>query len=151
MNHSPNDLWFFVLMSLFGVIGLIVLSFGHPSEYSLMPRCPFYLLTGWYCPGCGSLRAAHYLLHGHILTSFRYNPLFLPIMICVLFLCGKRVYELWNHTIVPFRYELWFYKIILLVFIAFFIIRNIPIASLEWLRPPEPIHQPGLKCSTFCE
>ena len=33
---------------------------------SLFPPCPFHLLTGWYCPGCGGLRMTHDLLHGDI-------------------------------------------------------------------------------------
>ena len=38
-------------------------------------QCPFYALTGLYCPGCGSGRAAYALLHGHLAASFRYQPL----------------------------------------------------------------------------
>ena len=37
--------------------------------------CPFYELTGLYCPGCGSGRAALALLHGHILEAVGHNAL----------------------------------------------------------------------------
>ena len=30
------------------------------------PGCPFRLLTGWNCPGCGGLRMTHDLLHGDL-------------------------------------------------------------------------------------
>ncbi|CAN5437817.1 DUF2752 domain-containing protein [soil metagenome] len=33
-------------------------------EGSLFPPCPFKLLTGWNCPGCGGLRMTHDLLNG---------------------------------------------------------------------------------------
>lgn len=33
---------------------------------SLFPPCPFHLLTGWYCPGCGGLRMTHDLLHADL-------------------------------------------------------------------------------------
>ena len=33
-------------------------------EGSLFPPCPFKMLTGWNCPGCGGLRMTHDLLHG---------------------------------------------------------------------------------------
>ncbi len=36
------------------------------------------MLTGLLCPGCGSQRAIHQLLHGHLAASFQYNQLFLP-------------------------------------------------------------------------
>jgi hypothetical protein len=30
---------------------------------AILPACPFKLLTGWNCPGCGGLRMTHDLLH----------------------------------------------------------------------------------------
>ena len=38
-------------------------------------QCPFYALTGLYCPGCGSGRAVYALLHGRLAASFRCQPL----------------------------------------------------------------------------
>ncbi len=46
-----------------------------PAASALFPPCPVRLLTGWLCPGCGSLRAAHQLLHGHWAAAFGLNPL----------------------------------------------------------------------------
>lgn len=40
-----------------------------------IPICSFYLVTGFRCPGCGGLRAAHALLHGDIAGAWKYNPL----------------------------------------------------------------------------
>lgn len=42
---------------------------------SLGLQCPFYALTGLYCPGCGSGRAVYALLHGRLAASFRSQPL----------------------------------------------------------------------------
>ena len=33
------------------------------------------MLTGYECPGCGSQRAIHALLHGDIIKAWDYNPL----------------------------------------------------------------------------
>jgi Protein of unknown function (DUF2752) len=33
------------------------------------PVCPFRLLTGWNCPGCGGLRMTHDLLHGDVAAA----------------------------------------------------------------------------------
>lgn len=46
-----------------------------PSERPLFPRCPFLLATGLECPGCGSQRAIHGLLHLDFKAAFRYNAL----------------------------------------------------------------------------
>ena len=40
---------------------------------SLFPPCPFRLLTGWYCPGCGGLRMTHDLLHGDLPAAVNDN------------------------------------------------------------------------------
>lgn len=56
----------------------------NPAENALFPKCPFLLITGYQCPGCGSQRALHSLLHGEITHAFRYNALLiisLPIVI----------------------------------------------------------------------
>lgn len=58
-----------------GIIGLIFLYAFNPSASNFYPPCPFHALTGLHCPGCGSLRALHQLLHGHVFTAFGLNPL----------------------------------------------------------------------------
>lgn len=46
-----------------------------PGEIRLFPRCPFLMLTGLKCPGCGSQRAIHALLGGDITTAWRNNAM----------------------------------------------------------------------------
>jgi hypothetical protein len=46
-----------------------------PATTWWFPSCPFHALTGWLCPLCGSLRAAHALMQGAPLTAIAYNPL----------------------------------------------------------------------------
>ena len=45
-----------------------------PATTAWFPSCPFRALTGWLCPLCGSLRAVHALVHGHIVDAFLLNP-----------------------------------------------------------------------------
>lgn len=40
---------------------------------ALFPACPFRLLTGWYCPGCGGLRMTHDLLHADLAAAVTDN------------------------------------------------------------------------------
>jgi hypothetical protein len=42
-----------------------------PGHY---PTCPSLWLTGWYCPGCGSLRAGHDLTHLDLAGAWAMNP-----------------------------------------------------------------------------
>jgi hypothetical protein len=44
-----------------------------PNQRGHYPTCPFLLLTGLYCPGCGSLRMTHALAHGHLGEAVGHN------------------------------------------------------------------------------
>lgn len=57
-------------------IGLIGLYFTFsPQKELFFPHCPFLQFTGWQCPGCGSQRAIHCLLHFNLAEAFKYNQL----------------------------------------------------------------------------
>ncbi len=60
-----------------GAAAVLALLYGgfDPEQFAFFPKCPFYALTGWECPGCGSQRALHALLHGHPGEAFGHNPL----------------------------------------------------------------------------
>ncbi len=62
--------------------------FFDPSGSALFPKCPFLQLTGYQCPGCGSQRAVHALLHGDIAAAWRFNAAmvaFVPVIAVMLF------------------------------------------------------------------
>ena len=72
-----------VLLSLAVLSSVAVLFFFNPSQSSFYPACLFYQTTGLLCPGCGSLRALHQLLHGNLAAAFHFNALLissLPIL-----------------------------------------------------------------------
>lgn len=56
------------------VIGSTVLFWRDPTAPGFYPPCPFHRLTGLHCPGCGSTRACHALLHGQLRQALAYNP-----------------------------------------------------------------------------
>jgi hypothetical protein len=57
--------------------GSVYLYVFEPGKTGFFPPCLFRALTGLTCPGCGSTRAMHQILHGHFETAFMLNPLFL--------------------------------------------------------------------------
>ena len=69
------------LIIILAVAALLVFGFIYyaldPSQSSVFPRCTFLTLTGYKCPGCGSQRAIHALMHGDIAGAFRFNALLL--------------------------------------------------------------------------
>jgi uncharacterized protein DUF2752 len=54
-----------------------------PSEPGMYPRCPFRVVTGLDCPGCGSLRAMHDLAHADLLGAVDHNALLVVVLMLV--------------------------------------------------------------------
>ena len=71
MRRSLIIVLIVVVLLLFGFIYYAV----DPSASTIFPQCTFLKLTGYKCPGCGSQRAFHALLHGDIGAAFRYNAM----------------------------------------------------------------------------
>ncbi len=137
-QNSSTDWPFFLAMTILCGIGLIFLAFIHPSSSAFIPKCPFLLATGLYCPGCGSMRATHYLLQGDWAASFRHHPLLIPVLVALLYLYVKRLWEVCSRKMILLRGELPFFVALLAVIVLFFVLRNIPLDSLDWTRPPCP-------------
>ena len=67
-----------------GLAGAALLYRFPPQEYSFYPRCPFYAVTGHFCPGCGATRAIAELLHGHVAAALHFNAavtLLMPVLL----------------------------------------------------------------------
>ena|SRR5215213_3375448 len=65
--------------------GAIYLFVFEPGKSGFFPICLFRFFTGLICPGCGSTRALHQILHGHFLAAFKLNPLLLVSIPFLLF------------------------------------------------------------------
>lgn len=64
-----------------------------PLSSPFMPQCAFRHFTGLSCPGCGSQRVVHHLLHGEVAEAFHANALLviiLPLLIFMLWLETQR-------------------------------------------------------------
>ena len=73
-----------------------------PAGSVFWPKCPFHLLTGLECPGCGSQRAVHSLLNGDLLSA-------------VAVFCRKAEMVLYHGPAV---------RVILAVILLFWLLRN---------------------------
>lgn len=56
-----------------------------PTDSPFYPQCVFHALTGLDCPGCGTTRALHHLLHGRIGEAFAFNPMLFVMLATFLF------------------------------------------------------------------
>ncbi len=62
----------FLMLLLLLVIALFYFSIN-PNSVSFLLKCPLYKTTGIFCPGCGSQRTVHNLLHGNFLMALQNN------------------------------------------------------------------------------
>ncbi len=119
-----------ILFSLIGVSAIGMLYFFDPMQYSFYPACVFKLVTGFDCPGCGSTRALHALLHGDIFKAANSNILllvFFPVIIVgLLNLYTQKSAMVWKMFNKPFFF--------LLVICAFWVVRNINLYPFTYLH-----------------
>lgn len=68
------------------IMGVAIYFFYDPSSSQFFPKCFFKQITGYDCPGCGSQRAIHCLLHGDLAGVWQYNAaLFVAIPVIMLY------------------------------------------------------------------
>lgn len=111
------------------LLGLGFYFFVEPrSDAFWYPSCIFYDLTGLRCPACGTQRALHALLHGHVLQAIRFNWFFLYSVPYVLVLMAERWVLSEGHlrervrSIAEHRYAMFLY---IALFFLWWIVRNI--------------------------
>ncbi len=78
--HGPSprrSAGLLLLAVLVGGLGVGLLGARPPAWY---PPCPFHLATGLFCPGCGSGRAVHALVHGEWARALGLNPLLVLLL-----------------------------------------------------------------------
>lgn len=105
-----------------------------PHQPGHYPTCPFLALTGYFCPGCGSLRAIHDLLHGDVAGALARNP---AVLLVVPYLLVALATWAWRSTGRPAPRStslppavVWG---LLVVVPAYGLLRNLP--GLTWLSP----------------
>lgn len=102
----------------------------------LFPPCPFRALTGFHCPGCGTLRGLHQLLHGHLLGALSFNPLmvlFLPFLGYAVL--SNAVFSTGGRRLPGFRLPATGIWLLLGAIILFWILRNVPAYPFSMLAP----------------
>ena len=92
-----------------------------PGAYRFYPPCIFYAVTGLLCPGCGTTRALHQLLHGNVAEAFRLNPFLFVLMLGALVAAPSLVRgERPSWLMKP-----WFAWTSLVVVMSWFVLRNV--------------------------
>ena len=82
-----------VMVGVAATSAIALVAVFDPMTNPMFPPCLLRSVTGWLCPGCGSTRALHALVHGDFGTALRLNPLAdaaLPLVITEMLPGGTR-------------------------------------------------------------
>ncbi|HTS19695.1 MAG TPA: DUF2752 domain-containing protein [Verrucomicrobiae bacterium] len=109
----------------FGLVAAVLFAFD-PTRVNIYPVCAFHQLTGLWCPGCGTTRALHQLLHGNVVAAFHFNAL----SMAMLPVAGYLIVRGDVTTLKPG----WIW-VLLAVIVAFGVLRNIPVYPCTLLAP----------------
>jgi hypothetical protein len=134
--RSGYDRMFLFAGILVVTIAVAALKLFDPATSRLFPPCPIHALTGWYCPGCGSLRAMHQLLNGHFYAAFALNPLAVVVLPYLVYgLTSQVLLQLRGRALPQFFIPgSWIWTLGTAI-VVFGIARNIPVFPFRLLVP----------------
>ena len=111
----------------------VLLYFSFNPEHGLLfPKCPSYQFLGIYCPGCGSQRAMHDLLHLRIGDAIGHNVLMLPALFVLAQHGLVKTGFLKSQSFLNYRYAP---IIVLIIVVLFMLLRNLKMYPFEYLAP----------------
>lgn len=119
-----------------GVVALsVALHFRDPHESGSWGFCPWLVLTGTYCPGCGGLRAVNNLTHGDLRAAASSNLLFVSVIPLVAWLWVRSVSQRWRgvREALPRPAVAAAVTVGVVLAVGFWVVRNLPVGS--WLAP----------------
>ncbi|OLT29140.1 hypothetical protein BJF83_00550 [Nocardiopsis sp. CNR-923] len=122
-----------------GLVGATLLHFVDPNEPGNYPTCPWLLLTGTQCPGCGTMRAVALVTHGDVLGAASMNPLLVFGFAPFLAYSYVRWFgdSLRRRTSPRRAAPLWFHWTLIVSILAFWVLRNLP--WFDFLAPGVPL------------
>jgi hypothetical protein len=117
------------------LVASVALHVRDPHRSGSWAYCPWLLMTGTYCPGCGGLRAVNDLTRGDLAGAASSNLLFVASIPALLLLWVRSVQQRWRGVRRP-----WPARVVgvnaalaLTAVVAFWVVRNLPFAG--WLTP----------------
>jgi len=127
--------------ALAGTVGLLLLRNFDPAKSVIFPPCPLHFLTGWYCPGCGSLRAMHQLLEGNLRAAWALNPLTMVLLPFIGYgLTSQALLVLRGKGLPGVFLSANSIRVLCAIIVLFGILRNLPVHPFNLLAPGAMLH-----------
>jgi hypothetical protein len=108
-------------------------AFVDPAEGGAYPLCPSRLLLGIDCPFCGGLRGTHDMLHGHVREALDHNLLLPAYLAVIAVVAALYLLPIVGRPARTLHAPRWALAATAVVLVAFTVVRNLPIAGLQFL------------------
>jgi hypothetical protein len=136
VDHIHQDRLTASAVVALGAGGLSIIYLLDPSSSDLYPPCPFLALTGFYCPGCGTLRALHQLTLGHPVAALDLNPLMVLLLPFVAyFLASHAMLAVTGRPLRRFFVRPALIWTLLGIILVYWLLRNVPGYPFTLLAP----------------
>jgi hypothetical protein len=126
-----------VLLAALVVLASLALHLRDPHEQGSWGFCPWLLLTGTTCPGCGGLRAVNDLTNGRVLEAAASNLLVVGALPVLVALWVRELRVRWRGVRRPWPpgrvNAAW--AVALACVLGFWVLRNLPLDAVAWLAP----------------
>jgi hypothetical protein len=137
----PIERKLLVAAGLVGAAALVMLRVFDPATSGIFPPCPVHYLTGLYCPGCGSLRALHALLHGDFRQGWAMNPFAMVVLPFVAYgLASQILFQLRGKGLPEVMLPANWIRAFAVVVVMYGVVRNLPLHPFSLLAPGALLH-----------
>jgi Protein of unknown function (DUF2752) len=137
---TRKNRWWGIAVAAVAVAAVLLRAFD-PATSGIFPPCPVRYLTGWYCPGCGSLRAIHEILHGHLWAAWAMNPLTVLLLPFLAYgLASHLLFEIRGRGLPQLYLPAVWIRALCAAILLFGIVRNLPFPPFTLLAPGAMLH-----------
>ncbi|HET7356257.1 MAG TPA: DUF2752 domain-containing protein [Nocardioidaceae bacterium] len=122
-----------VLLAGAVLLASVALHLRDPHQSGSWGFCPWLVLTGTQCPGCGGLRAVNDLTNGDFAAAASSNLLVVAAIPVAVLLWGRWLRDSWRGVTrhVSTRRALVWCALLVVLAVGFAVLRNLPVGT--WL------------------
>jgi hypothetical protein len=126
-----------VVVAALVLLTSLALHLRDPHRGGSWGLCPWLLLTGTYCPGCGGLRAVNDLTNARLLDAASSNLWLVGAVPVAATLWARSLQQAWSGVRRPWppRRVNAAWAVAAGSLMVFWVVRNLPLDAVAWLTP----------------